>query len=56
MPCRPRATISVLPSGAAAQRSDVSPKPTMPRRKMRRAPKRSPSEPPTRSSDPSVSR
>ncbi len=55
-PWRPRATISAFPVGAAAQRIDVSPKPMMPSRKRRRAPKRSPSEPPTRSSDPSVSR
>jgi hypothetical protein len=55
-PCSPRATISVGPSGAAPQARERMPKATMPARKTRRAPKRSPSEPPTSSSDPSVSR
>ena len=56
MPCRPRARIKVVPSGAAAQRIDVRPKLTIPIRNRRRAPKRSPSEPPTSNSEPSVSR
>ena len=55
-PCNPRAMIRVVPSGAAAQRMDVMPKPTIPIRNMRLAPKRSPREPPTRRSEPSVSR
>ena len=55
-PCSPRATISVVPSGAAAQRTDVMPKPMIPSRNSRRAPKRSPSDPPTSSSEPSVRR
>ena len=55
-PCSPRATISVLPSGAAAQRIDITPKLMIPIRKIRCAPKRSLSDPPTRISEPSVSR
>ena len=55
-PCRPRATISVFPSGAAAHATDIAPKLRIPIRKTRFAPKRSLSEPPTRISEPSVSR
>ncbi len=55
-PWSARATISVFPSGAAAQRADITPKPMIPMRKIRRAPNRSLSEPPTRISEPRVSR
>ena len=56
MPCSPRATISGTASGAIAHRADVSPKPTSPHTNTRRRPRMSPSEPPTRISEPSVSR
>jgi hypothetical protein len=55
-PCNARAPISTLPVGASAHPSEVAPKAVTPIAKMRRAPKMSPSDPPTRISDPSVSR
>src|SRR5207253_5827986 len=55
-PCRPRATINPAPEVETAQRIDVTPKAVTPSAKMRLPPKRSPSEPPTRMSAPSVSR
>ena len=50
------AAISSSAVGASAQSTDVVPKPTSPTAKIRRRPSRSPSEPPTSSSAPSVSR
>ena len=50
------AAISRPALGAAAHSSDAAPKPATPAAKTRRRPRMSPSEPPTRSSDPSVSR
>ena len=56
IPCRPRKTISVSTFGATAQSTDARPNQATPSRKTRTSPKMSPSEPPTRISDPSVSR
>ena len=56
MPCRPRKTISVSTFGATAQSTDATPNQATPRRKTRASPKMSPSDPPTRISEPSVSR
>ena len=51
---RPATSTSI--DGASAQMSDVRPKPSTPRLKIRRSPKTSPSEPPTRISAASASR
>ena len=55
-PCsaRPATTSSI--DGASAHNSEVAPKPPTPTMNMRRSPRMSPSEPPTSSSEPSVSR
>ncbi len=55
-PCRARAAINAPIVGASAHSSDATPKPPTPSAKMRRSPYRSPSDPPTRISEPSVSR
>ena len=55
-PCSARATISGTASGATAHSADVAPKPISPPTNTRRRPRMSPSEPPTRISEPSVSR
>ncbi len=55
-PCSARARTSSSIVGASAQSSEVTPKPATPRAKTRRSPNRSPSEPPIRSSEPSVTR
>jgi len=56
MPCTPRAAIRRFDEGASAHRTDATPNPPTPSAKIRRSPYRSPSEPPTRISDPSVRR
>ena len=56
MPCRPRKTMSAGASGAIAQSTETPAKLATPIAKTRDSPKMSPSEPPTRISDPSVSR
>ena len=56
IPCSARAAISSSALGAIAHSAEVSPKPTSPHTKTRRRPRMSPSEPPTRISEPSVSR
>ena len=56
MPCTIRATTSTPIDGAIAHASDATPKPATPIANTRRSPYRSPSEPPTRISEPSVSR
>ncbi len=56
MPWTPRKTMSVVESGAAAQSTDATPKLATPSVNIRTSPKMSPSEPPTRMSEPSVSR
>ena len=56
MPWTPRAAISSGALGAAAHRIEATPKAPTPTAKTRRSPKMSPSEPPTRISEPSVSR
>ena len=56
MPCATRPATSTSMLGASAQMSDVAPKPSTPRLKIRRSPKTSPSEPPTRMSAASASR
>ncbi len=56
IPWMPRKTISVVESGASAHRSDASPKSPTPSVNIRTSPKMSPSEPPTRISEPSVRR
>jgi len=56
MPCSARAPIRKPIDGEIAHSSEAAPKPVTPIAKMRRSPNRSPSEPPTRISDPSVSR
>ena len=56
MPWTPRKTMSVVASGAAAQSTDATPKLATPSVNIRTSPKMSPSEPPTRMSEPSVSR
>ena len=55
-PCSARAATSSSAVGASAHRTEVTPNPTSPTVKIRRRPSRSPSEPPTSSSAPSVSR
>ncbi len=55
-PCSARAATSAPIDGASAHASDVMPKPATPIAKIRRSPNRSPSDPPTRISEPSVSR
>ena len=56
MPWSARAATSVSIVGAIAQSSDATPKPATPSEKTRRSPYTSPSDPPTRISEPSVSR
>jgi hypothetical protein len=56
IPWRPRQTIRTFAVGASAQRSEATPKPVTPSRNMRTGPKMSPRDPPTRMSEPSVSR
>ena len=56
IPWSARATISNTSLGAIAHSAEVTPKPTRPQTKTRRRPRMSPSEPPTRISEPSVSR
>ena len=56
IPCTARAPMSRFDVGASAQRSDAAPKAPTPSAKIRRSPYRSPSDPPTRISEPSVSR
>ena len=51
-----RAAISAPIEGASAHASEARPKPPTPSSKMRRSPNTSPSEPPRRISEPSVSR
>src|SRR5918996_3412562 len=55
-PCRARAATRNSTVGASAHASEVAPKPPTPRAKTRRSPKMSPSDPPMRSSEPSVTR
>ena len=54
-PCSARAATSTSIVGASAHSSDATPKPATPSENTRRSPYTSPSEPPTRISDPSVS-
>ena len=56
MPWRPRNTMSDVESGATAHSTDTRPKLATPSVNIRSSPKMSPSEPPTRMSEPSVSR
>ena len=55
IPCRARAAIRNSTVGATAQRIEVAPKAIRPKTNIRRRPNWSPSEPPTRSSETSVS-
>ena len=55
-PCSARPMISTSIVGASAQTSETTPKPPTPIENTRRSPYRSPSEPATRISEPSVSR
>ncbi len=55
-PCSARAITSATIVGASAHASEATPKPPTPIANTRRSPNRSPSEPPTRISEPSVSR
>ena len=55
-PCRALAPTSSPSVGATAHSSEVIPNPATPSAKIRRSPKMSPSEPPIRISEPSVSR
>ena len=55
-PCTARAAISVTSLGAIAHSADVAPNPARPTMNTLRRPSRSPSEPPTSSSAPNVSR
>jgi len=55
-PCSARAITRTSIVGATAHRTDAAPNPPTPREKIRRSPNTSPSEPPTRISDASVSR
>ena len=55
-PCKARAAISAPIVGARAHSNEAAPKPPTPSAKIRRSPYRSPSEPPIRINDPSVSR
>ena len=55
-PCSARPTTSTSIVGASAHRIEVTPKPPTPSEKTRRSPKMSPSEPPTRISEASVTR
>ena len=55
-PCKPRAPTTNQIDGATAHSSDAAPKPPTPSANTRRSPNTSPSDPPTRISDPSASR
>jgi uncharacterized protein (DUF1499 family) len=55
-PCSARPMTSTSMVGATAHSTETMPKPATPSEKIRRSPKMSPSEPPTRISEPSVSR
>ncbi len=55
-PCSARQAISTPMLGASAHSSEAAPKQPTPNANTRRSPYRSPSEPPTRISEPSVSR
>ena len=55
-PCATRAPTITSMLGAVAQTSEVAPNPRSPSEKMRRSPKTSPSEPPTRIREASASR
>ena len=55
-PCSARAPISTPMVGATAHTTETAPNPATPIEKIRRSPKMSPSEPPTRISEPSASR
>ena len=55
-PCSARNATSRPIEGASAHSRDDTPKPPTPRAKIRRSPKMSPSDPPSRISEPSVSR
>ena len=55
-PCSARAATSSSIVGASAHASDVTPKPSTPSANTLRSPKMSPSEPPIKSSEPSVTR
>jgi hypothetical protein len=55
-PCSPRPTTSTPMVGATAQMTDTAPNPATPIMKIRRSPNRSPSDPPMRISEPSISR
>ena len=55
-PCSPRPITRTPMVGASAQMIDTPPNPATPTMKTRRSPNRSPSEPPMRMSDPSMSR
>jgi hypothetical protein len=54
-PCKPRHTISTFAVGASAQSSEAIPKAVTPTLNTRTGPKMSPSDPPTRMKEPSVS-
>ena len=55
-PCSARPATSSSMLGASAHSTETTPKPATPSENIRRSPKMSPSEPPTRISEPSVSR
>ena len=55
-PCSARPATSSSMFGATAHSTETTPKPPTPIENTRRSPKMSPSEPPTRISEPSVSR
>ena len=55
-PCRARQATNTSMLGAIAQRSETMPNPATPMENTRRSPNTSPSEPPTRISDPSARR
>jgi hypothetical protein len=55
-PCSARKATRASIVGATAQSTETTPKPATPMRKTRRSPKRSPSDPPTRMSEPRKSR
>ena len=54
-PCSARAATRTSMVGAAAQSMEATPKPPTPKLNTRRSPNTSPSEPPTRISEPSMS-
>ena len=56
IPCSPRKTMSAMTSGESAQRTDAAPKAATPIVNTRTSPKMSPSDPPTRMSEPSMRR